>query len=181
MNISRPQGSGLPESQLPVYGVNREFFGQSVPTQLPPNWDFMGQPDGSAYAVGSPFQRYLKPISSGFGKKARRYNVAGSSCNRLRKRVCRSNPNCSYTKRGCRRRKGTATKGLVYEGPSLQFGKKARRYNVPGSSCNRLRKRVCRSNPNCSYTKRGCRRRSGTATKGLVYEGPSLQFGRRRW
>ena len=55
-----------------------------------------------------------------------------------------------------------------------------RRYNVPGSPCNRLRKRVCHSNPNCSYTKRGCRRRSGTAKGGMVYEGPSLAFGRRR-
>jgi hypothetical protein len=133
-------------------------------------------------------------VSFSFGKRRKRYNVAGSSCNRLKKRVCRSNPNCSYTRRGCRRRSGTATRGVVYEGPSLQFGrvrrrrvrrvsdfgKRRKRYNVAGSSCNRLKKRVCRSNPNCSYTRRGCRRRSGTVSRGLVYEGPSLEFGKRR-
>ena len=178
MNISRPEGTGVPQDNLPVYGVYRNFFGQDVPTQIPPNWDFMGQPDGSVFAVGSPFQRYTKPIA--FGKKRlRRYNVPGSPCNKLRKRVCRSSPNCSYTKRGCRRRKGTVSKGLVFEGPSLAFGKRLRRYNVAGSVCNKLPKRICRSSPNCSYTKRGCRRRSGTVSKGLVFEGPSLAFGKR--
>lgn len=58
--------------------------------------------------------------------RRRRYNVAGSGCNKLKKRICRSNPNCTYTRRGCRRRKGTATKGVVYQGPSLQFGKRRR-------------------------------------------------------
>ena len=64
----------------------------------------------------------------------------------------------------------------------LDFGKRrrVRRYNVSGSSCNRKSKKVCRSTPNCTYTKRGCRRRSGTR-KGVVYEGPSLPgFGKRR-
>ncbi len=54
-----------------------------------------------------------------------------------------------------------------------------RRYNVPGSACNGLRKSVCQSNPNCAHTRRGCRRRGGTATKGVVYEGPSMQYGRK--
>ena len=298
-------------------------------------------------------------------RRPRRYNVPGSPCNKLRKNVCHSNPNCSYTKRGCRRRKGTSG-GSLYEGPSLPSGdytapsdigvarswnpswgpspqsgpeftasgdddlgaygdeagisffgrrrkarqmgfggmmspdafgtyfgyrrkatkrrstkrksstkrrttkrksstkrrttkrtykprrytrraykprrrssgrtsiaaiqsrmdalnkkygvlpdgtpdptvpdykmndddedlgayaeaagitffgrkRKARRYNVPGSACNGLKMRTCRSNPNCSYArKRGCRRRGGTATKGVVYEGPSLQYGRKR-
>ena len=184
INISRPEGMGVPETDLPVYGVYRNFFGQDVPTQIPPNWNFMGQPDGGLYPVGAPFERYTKPIA--FGKKKshrrRRYNVSGSPCNKLSKRVCHSNPNCSYTKRGCKRRSGTKTKGLVFEGPSLEFGARRRRrhYNVSGSPCNKLRKRVCRSNPNCSYTKRGCKRRSGTKTKGLVFEGPSLAFGKKR-
>ena len=117
---------------------------------------------------------YEGPSLASFGKK--RYNVPGSICNRKPKKICKSNPNCSYTKRGCRRRKGTK-KGIVYEGPSLQgFGKK--RYNVPGSICNRKSKKVCKSNPNCTSTKRGCRRRAGTK-KGIVYEGPSLPgFGK---
>uniref|UniRef100_A0A6C0AY84 Uncharacterized protein n=1 Tax=viral metagenome TaxID=1070528 RepID=A0A6C0AY84_9ZZZZ len=181
MNLSRPEGMVLSSSDLPVYGVYRNFFGQDVPTQIPPNWDCMGQPDGTCMPVGVPFQSYKTPVSFGKKKRSRRYNVSGSGCNGLRKRVCMSNPNCSYTKRGCRRRKGTATKGVVYEGPSLQFGRRRprRRYNVPGSPCNKLRKRVCRSNPNCSYTKRGCRRRKGTR-KGLMYEGPSLMFGKKK-
>ena len=178
-NLTRPEGMTVDSANVPVYGVNREFFGQKVPTQVPANWNFMGQPNGSLYPVGAPFYGYTKPINS-FGKKLKRYNVSGSGCNGLKKRVCHSNPNCTYTKRGCRRRSGTKTKGLVYEGPSLSsFGKK--KYNVAGSACNGLKKRVCRSNPNCSYTKRGCRRRSGTKTKGLIYEGPSLaSYGRRR-
>jgi hypothetical protein len=60
-------------------------------------------------------------------KRGRRYNVAGSPCNIRSKRVCQSNPNCSYTRRGCRRRSGTVSKGLVFEGPSLQFGRYRRR------------------------------------------------------
>jgi hypothetical protein len=66
---------------------------------------------------------------SGFGKK-KRYNVPGSACNKLSKRVCHSNPNCSYTKRGCRRRKGTRSGGLVFEGPSLAFGHSQSRFGA---------------------------------------------------
>jgi hypothetical protein len=180
-NMSRPEGFNLDRQSIPTYGVYRDFFGEKVPTQVPPNYNFMGQPDGTLIPTGTPFQRYTTPPGA-FGKrkyrrKGRRYNVAGSNCNKLKKRVCRSNPNCSYTRRGCRRRKGTATKSVVYEGPSLEFGKRRRRrYNVAGSPCNGLEKRVCVSSANCRYTKRGCRRRSKT----MVYEGPSLAFGRKR-
>jgi hypothetical protein len=100
-------------------GVNREFFGQQVPTQLPPNWDFMGQPGGQPpVAVGSPFYEYATPISS-FGSRRggrkcaprrpryRKYNVPGSPCN-LTMEQCKTYPgsvNCQYVKyRGCRRR-----------------------------------------------------------------------------
>jgi len=48
----------------------------------------------------------------------------GSACKGLNERICKGNPNCTYTKLGCVRRKGTVTGGLVFEGPSLQFGKK---------------------------------------------------------
>ena len=225
-NLSRPEGFTFQDGQLPAYGVFRDFFGESVPTQVPPNYNFMGQSDGSLMPVGAPFQRFTTPNS--FGKKLRRYNVAGSACNSLKKRVCQSSPNCSYTRRGCRRRKGTKSGDMVYEGPSLQFGrrsrfgtseneqlgmglkayntacvkasmvplytcttprnykpdalkfgKRRRRYNVAGSACNKLKKRVCQSSPNCSYTRRGCRRRKGTKSGAMVYEGPALQFGRR--
>ena len=126
MNMARPEEMAVGAGDVPTYGVYRDFFGQDVPTQLPPNWNFMGQPDGSLYPVGAPFQRYTTPIATGFGKK-KRYSVSGSPCNRLRKKVCRSNPNCSYTKRGCRRRSGTVKGGLVFEGPSLAaFGRRSR-------------------------------------------------------
>ena len=37
-------------------------------------------------------------------RKPRRFNVAGSPCNRLKKRTCKSNRGCSYVRRrGCRR------------------------------------------------------------------------------
>ena len=63
-NINRPPGFGLDESSLPVFGVGRPFFGSTVPAVIPPSWNFMGQPDGSMVAVGSPFVRYTS-----FGKK----------------------------------------------------------------------------------------------------------------
>lgn len=116
-NDSRPTGLGLPGEFVPTYGVGRPFFNETVPTQVGPNWNFMGQPDGSAFAVGGPFVGYKLPASFGRG---RRYNVAGSPCNRLRARICRSSPNCTYTKKGCRRRKGTVKNSMVYEGPSLR-------------------------------------------------------------
>jgi len=91
--------------------------------------------------------------------------------------TCGSNPNCTWAgKRKCIRRPGHLA-GTQYEGPlgPMGFGKK--RYNVPGSVCNKQLKKICRSNPNCTYTTRGCRRRSGTK-KGVVFEGPSLAFGK---
>ena len=42
--------------------------------------------------------------------------------------------------------------------------KTKRRYNVPGSPCNRLRKNKCRSTTGCTHTKRGCRRAKGFAS-----------------
>jgi len=41
-------------------GVYRHFFGQQVPANLPPQWNAMGQPDGSYLMVGSPFYAYSK-------------------------------------------------------------------------------------------------------------------------
>jgi len=176
--VVQKEGIASQSSQMKngVGGVYSDFFGQDVPKVIPPyDLGFMAQSDGTMFGVGSPFYGY----PAKFGKRRRRYNVTGSGCNRKSKRICQSTPNCTYTKRGCRRRSGTATKGVVYEGPSLEFGKRRRRYSVTGSACNRKTKRICQSTPNCTYTKRGCRRRSGTTTKGVVYEGPSLEYGRR--
>jgi hypothetical protein len=70
-----------------------------------------------------------------FGKKRktirRRYRNVRPECYNLRKRSCKSNPNCTYTRRGCRGRSGTNV-GLVYEGPALppstrSFGKSNRK------------------------------------------------------
>ena len=69
----------------------------------------------------------LRRVAKRVTKRTRRYNVARSPCNSLKKHVCWSNPNCSYTIRGCKRRYGTATKGVVFEGPALQFGRLHRR------------------------------------------------------
>ena len=76
-NGSRPPGLGLPGEYTPTYGVYRPFFGENVPTQVGPNWNFMGQPDGSAFAVGGPFNRYLAPAS--FGRRGRR-EFGGGGC-----------------------------------------------------------------------------------------------------
>jgi hypothetical protein len=94
---------------------------------------------------------------SGFGRRRRcrsrraprRYNVAGSPCNRLRRGKCAAS-GCSYTKRGCRRK-------ATYKLRGMSFG--ARRYNVAGSSCNKKKKADCKSS-GCTYTKRGCRRKA---------------------
>jgi hypothetical protein len=122
-NGSRPTQMQLPPGNIPTYGTNKMFFTESVPTTVPPEWFVMGQPDGPPVPVGSPFYGYKTP----FGRRRkvrRRYNVKGSQCNKLRARKCRSSPNCTYTKRGCRRRKGTRTGKVVYEGPSLEFGRR---------------------------------------------------------
>jgi hypothetical protein len=97
---------------------------------------------------------------------------------------CGFNPNCNWQPKAnsgrgrCIRQAGHAG-GEQYQGPMMAFGKRLRRYNVSSSSCNRLKKKTCRSNPNCNYTKRGCRRRKRTKS-GAIYQGPSLAFGKRR-
>ena len=66
-NINRPAGLGLPGEFVPTYGVYRPFFGEQVPAVVGPNSiGFMGQPDGSMFAVGAPFASYKKPA---FGRR----------------------------------------------------------------------------------------------------------------
>ena len=67
-NGSRPSQMQLQSGNIPTYGTNRMFFTESVPTTVPPEWFVMGQPDGSAVPVGSPFYGYKTP----FGRKVRR-------------------------------------------------------------------------------------------------------------
>ena len=77
-NDTRPTGLGLPGEYTPTYGVYRPFFGENVPTQVGPNWNFMGQPDGTAFAVGGPFNRYTAPASFGRrGRRVRRFGGGG--------------------------------------------------------------------------------------------------------
>lgn len=70
------------------------------------------------------------------------------------------------------------TGGEMVGGPPelTAFGKRKRKYkyrNVVGA-CSGLKKKRCRTNPNCHYVKnRGCKGRSGTK-KGMVYEGPEM-------
>ena len=122
-----------------------------------------------------------------FGKRRVR-RTTGSVCSGLRKNVCNQSATCKYVKRqGCRRKSiktgytmsGDEDLGSYADAAGIQFFGR-RRYNVKGSPCNKLRRNVCKSSPNCSYTKRGCRRRKGTRGK-VVYEGPSLSaFDKRR-
>ena len=252
-NGSRPSGLGLPGEYVPTYGVGRPFFNETVPTQVGPNWNFMGQPDGTAFAVGGPFVGYRAPAS--FGRRARRFGgggcgspylkrdasgkcvrksvsaIAGKTLQKTGKYSAKALGGAAqiagaflqYGRRarrfgggGCgspslkRDASGKCVRksGMAILGKTLQKAGKAgvkladeaskqaqllynnrnkygrRRYNVKGSGCNKLKAKKCRSSPNCTYTKRGCRRRAGTISrKGhrkLVYEGPSLEFGRRR-
>jgi len=66
-----------------------------------------------------------------------KYRNVLTGCGGLKKKVCQSNPNCTYTRRGCRGRKGTVEKGLVYEGPMLpsEFGNRKTRFGDSTSVC----------------------------------------------
>ena len=58
-NINRPPGMGLSSNEIPTRGTYARFFTENVPRVIGPNGTgFMGQPDGSLYAVGGPFYRY---------------------------------------------------------------------------------------------------------------------------
>ena len=60
-NINRPPGMGLSSNSIPTLGTYARFFTEKVPRVVGPNGTgFMGQPDGTLYAVGSPFYRYTK-------------------------------------------------------------------------------------------------------------------------
>ncbi len=75
------------------------------------------------------FNEYTPPPSQNipsFPPMGSSYST-GSACKGLNERICKGNPNCTYTINGCVRRRGTVKGGLVFEGPSLQFGKKRRR------------------------------------------------------
>ena len=68
-NASRPPDMRMPSNEVPSFGTYKLFFDQKVPSVLPPNWNFMGQPGGQPpVAVGSPFYNYKTP---GFGRRRR--------------------------------------------------------------------------------------------------------------
>ena len=99
LNSSRPDQMQLPSGSNPIYGTNAEFFGQQIPRIIPPEWNFMGQPDGSLYPVGAPFYGYPSP-NSAFGKKMLRYRKSNrSACSRLKKKDCGKSAMCKYVKR----------------------------------------------------------------------------------
>ena len=82
-NINRPPGTGLNSKYIPTYGTYARFFTEKVPRVVGPrSIGFMGQPDGSLYAVGSPFYRYTRSNSFGgdldFGLRGFR-SVAGAA------------------------------------------------------------------------------------------------------
>ena len=64
-NINRPPGMGLSSNNIPTLGTYARFFTEKVPRIVGPNGTgFMGQPDGTLYAVGSPFYRYTNRPST---------------------------------------------------------------------------------------------------------------------
>jgi hypothetical protein len=74
-NQARPAGFQLPNESVPTFGTYKAFFGQDVPSVVPPNWNCLGQPDGSCVPVGSPFYGYQTPSTafgrSRYGRKSR--------------------------------------------------------------------------------------------------------------
>lgn len=70
-NTARPNGMVVDgTTKLPIYGVGRPFFTETMPTQISAEWNAMGQPDGTLYNVGGPFVGYSSPAS--FGRRVRR-------------------------------------------------------------------------------------------------------------
>jgi hypothetical protein len=153
---------------------------------------------GCTYTKGRGCRRSAgtKPKSVGFGRR-RRGGPTARHPNRIarhHRRTMRRGPvRRRYTRRrGPVRRRYTRRRGPVRRRYTRRRGPVRRRYtrrrsmrnyNVKDSPCNNLEQMSCKSNPNCSYTRRGCRRRAGTIKKGTVYEGPSLppvaaKFGR---
>jgi hypothetical protein len=181
-NISRPEGFSFQDGQIPAYGVFRDFFGESVPTQVPPNYNFMGQPDKSLMPVGAPFQRYTSANS--FGKRLRYKKSARNACSMLSKKNCKATPLCSYVKRkGCRRKPTKKSSAASYthgdddlgsygdEAGISFFGKRLRRYKKSArSACSMLSKKKCMATPLCSYVKRkGCRRKTIKKSSAVSY------------
>jgi hypothetical protein len=160
--------------------------GKAVPS-APPASSWTSNPKASP-SFFSPFSAAAPPASSWTSSPSASPSFfnpfsVDSGCKSIKDpRVCNGNANCSWLGgkiNACQRKRGTVKDKLVFYGPNAAFGKK-RMYNVKGSPCNRLTKRICKGNANCTYTKRGCRRRSGTVKDKLVYYGPNLQFGKRR-
>ena len=142
----------------------RSGFGSNPPLSQSMGYSFC--PDGMGGVLG-PYSTglYATPCqspSSSFGRRRRR--SASSFGARCRKGYRRSKTGKSRCVRSTRRR--------VTRRKTVR--KSRRRYNVAGSPCNIKKRADCRSNPNCTYTRRGCRRRSGTKTGGLRYSGPML-------
>jgi hypothetical protein len=159
---------------------------------------------GACYSAGCTYSKrgcrrsatYKPRAVTAFGRRCsssrRRYNVAGSPCNKLRKGACKT-AGCTYSKRGCRRSAtykprtpGAARKSYSKARKPAARKSAARSYSRPasgdsrtGSDACRLRKneKDCGSNPNCIYTASGCRRKGGVGSKGDVYEGPSRENG----
>ena len=87
-NINRPAGTGLKSKYFPTYGTYARFFTEKVPRVVGPrSIGFMGQPDGSLYAVGAPFYRYNKPNNFGlrsFKGLASKVKGAGGAASKLK-------------------------------------------------------------------------------------------------
>uniref|UniRef100_A0A6C0I8A2 Uncharacterized protein n=1 Tax=viral metagenome TaxID=1070528 RepID=A0A6C0I8A2_9ZZZZ len=99
----------VPEKAMMPYSIIDNVM---VPTQTKLKLDF---------GLRKNCRKGYRKVKGACRKVKPRYNVKDSVCNRKSRKVCKSMPNCTYTLRGCRRRKGTrGDQGLVYEGPSLQ-------------------------------------------------------------
>ena len=83
---------------------------------------------------------------------------------------CYSDPNCTWTKRGCVARKGVRV-GDVYQGPRMEQHVPTSRYK---SFCTNKSDTQCYSDPNCTWTKRGCVARKGVPA-GDIYQGPRME------
>ena len=109
----------------PRFGRSRFGGGGNPPLMSSMGFEFCPDGNGGVLMGSGLFPTGCTPMEAetAFGKRRRRkmykYRNVVAACSKLKKKQCRTSPNCSYVKnRGCKGRSGTR-KGMVYEGPSM--------------------------------------------------------------
>ncbi len=93
-----------------------------------------------------------------------------AKCSGKRKSNCRKSKKCSWRNSKC---KAKYSKKRKSSRKGSRKGKKRVSRRGSAVSCKGRSESKCGSNPNCSWTKKGCKRRRGVL-KGSIFQGPML-------